>query len=192
MEVSVLELLERALNQTGAVIATISPAQKTLPTPCTDWDVESLVKHLLTHDLPNFTASARGETPDWASHRGELSEDWSQQFRQGAELLMGIWKAADLDRQIPTPGGGQAPLRARADHQIAELAMHSWDLAKGLGAEIDLDPALAEYSVAWSKRMLKPEFRGAGKAFGAEVPVPPDAPAYDRLAGWFGRDPDFT
>ncbi|MGH3162965.1 MAG: maleylpyruvate isomerase N-terminal domain-containing protein [Streptosporangiaceae bacterium] len=24
------------------------------------------------------------------------------------------------------------------------------------------------------------------------VPVPDDAPVYDRLAGWFGRDPDWT
>jgi len=24
------------------------------------------------------------------------------------------------------------------------------------------------------------------------VPVPPDAPAYQRLAGWFGRDPGWT
>ena len=25
-----------------------------------------------------------------------------------------------------------------------------------------------------------------------EVPVDPQAPIYDRLAGWFGRDPDWT
>jgi hypothetical protein len=37
--------------------------------------------------------------------------------------------------------------------------------------------------------MLRPEFRGPGKAFGVEVPVPDDAPAYERLAGWFGRNP---
>ena len=31
----------------------------------------------------------------------------------------------------------------------------------------------------------------SGQAFGPEVPVPADAPVYDRLAGFFGRRPDF-
>jgi hypothetical protein len=39
---------------------------------------------------------------------------------------------------------------------------------------------------------MRPESRGPGKAFGPEVPVPDDAPSYDRLAGWFGRDPAWT
>jgi hypothetical protein len=55
-----------------------------------------------------------------------------------------------------------------------------------------LDPALAEHALNWSRGMLRPEFRGPDKAFGVEVPVPDDAPAYDRLAGWFGRDPGWT
>jgi hypothetical protein len=38
---------------------------------------------------------------------------------------------------------------------------------------------------------LKPQFRGdeeSGRAFGPKVPVPDDAPLYDRLAAFFGRD----
>jgi uncharacterized protein (TIGR03086 family) len=70
--------------------------------------------------------------------------------------------------------------------------MHCWDLAKATGQQADLDPRLAEHALAWSHGMLRPEFRGPGKAFGAEVPVPEGAPAYDRLAGWFGRDPGWS
>jgi hypothetical protein len=39
---------------------------------------------------------------------------------------------------------------------------------------------------------LKPQFRGDeanGRSFGAEVAVADGAPLYDRLVGFFGRDP---
>ena len=93
--------------------------------------------------------------------------------------------------RLPGPAGWRrcAP---RADQQIAELATHDWDLARATGQPAELDPALAEHALRWSRGMLRPEFRGPGKAFGVEVPVPDDAPAYDRLAGWFGRDPSWT
>jgi uncharacterized protein (TIGR03086 family) len=189
MDESVPELLERALNQAAAVITRIRPGQAGLPTPCTDWDVEHLVRHLVTQDLPHFTVAARGEAPDWTSPPGELGADWPQQFLLGARRLLETWAAADLDKPVALPAGGQAPLRSRADQQIAELAVHSWDLARATSADVPLDPALAEHALAWSRRMLRPEFRGPGKAFGVEVPVPEESSAYDRLAGWFGRDP---
>ncbi len=54
---------------------------------------------------------------------------------------------------------------------------------------ISLDEGIADRALAWSRRMLQPQFRGEGKAFGEEMPVPADPSAYERLAGWFGRDP---
>jgi uncharacterized protein (TIGR03086 family) len=104
---------------------------------------------------------------------------------------MDTWRAADLDQSVQWPGG-EAPLRARVDHQIAELVVHGWDLTRSSSQVVDLDPALAERALAWSKQMLRPEARGPDKAFGVEVPVPADAPSYERLAGWFGRDPAWT
>jgi len=51
---------------------------------------------------------------------------------------------------------------------------------------------LGEHALGWSRQMLRPEFRGPDNAFGVEVTLPPGAPAYDRLAGWFGRDPGWS
>ena len=51
---------------------------------------------------------------------------------------------------------------------------------------------MAAYGLRWAKQNLAPQFRGSeseGKAFAAEVPVAADAPVYERVAGWFGRDP---
>jgi len=129
MDASVLGILERALNQTAAVIAGIRPGQATLPTPCDSWDVESLVRHLAAQDLPHFAVSARGETPDWTSPPGDLGPDWPAQFLDGAQQLLGIWATADLDRPVAGPAGDKAALRLRVEQQITELAVHSWDLA---------------------------------------------------------------
>src|SRR5438046_1515008 len=182
-------LLERALDQTAELIAAIEPGQAGLATPCAGWDVRTLVGHLIGQDMRNFLVSARGEAADWQAPADELGEDWAAAFRNRAGQLLAVWRAADFDRPIAMPGGGQAPLRGRADQQITELAMHDWDLVKATGQRAGLDPALAEHGLGWSRQMLRPEFRGPDKAFGPEVAVPPDAPAYDRLAGWFGRDP---
>ena len=184
-------LLERALGQTAGLIAAIDASQAGLATPCAGWDVRALVSHLTGQDLRNFIVAARGEAADWQAPADQLGDDWPASFRDRADSLRAVWRAADLDRLVAGPGG-EAPLRFRADQQITELAVHDWDLAKATGQPIGLDPALAEHGVRWGRQMLRPEFRGPDKAFGVEVPVPDDAPAYDRLAGWFGRDPRWT
>lgn len=191
-EQETLWLIERALDQAAAVIAAVRPEQASLPTPCGDWDVRALITHLAGQDLRNFEVSARGETPDWQAPPEEVGNDWAAAFSAGAEAVLAAWRLADLGRPIASPGGGQAALGARASQQVAELATHSWDLTKATGQSADLDPRLAEHALAWSHGMLRPEYRGPGKAFGAEVPVPQEAPAYDRLAGWFGRDPGWS
>ncbi len=191
-EDTTLALLERALDQTAGILALIRPEQESLPTPCQDWDVKALITHLTMSDLPHFTTGARGEAVDWRTPPARRGDDWLQEFRDGVRLLSSIWAAADLDQPVPSMGGKPAPLRSRADQQIAELAMHSWDLAKATGQAPDLDREVAEHALGWSRQMLRPEFRGPEKAFGKEVPVPEDASSYERLAGWFGRDPHWT
>ena len=185
-------LLERALDQTAGLIAAVDASQAGWPTPCAGWDVRALVSHLTGQDLRNFLISARGESADWQVPAEKIGADWTAAFRDRAAPLRAAWRVADLDRLVAGLGG-EAPLRARADQQITELAAHDWDLAKATGQVLaGLDPALAEHALAWSRGMLRPEFRGPDKAFGVEVLVADDAPVYDRLAGWFGRDPGWT
>ena len=183
-----LDLLDRALDQTARIIDGIRPDQRGLPTPCAEWDVQAVVRHVVGQDLRSFTAVAAGQMPDWQAAADDLPEDWSTAFRAGARRVLTTWRAADLDLLVAGPGG-EVPLGTRANQQIAELAVHGWDLFRATGQPISLDNEIAEHALAWSRQMMRPEFRGPGKAFGAEVPVPVDAPSYDRLAGWFGREP---
>src|SRR5262249_56599617 len=92
-----LALLERALDQTAAIIAAIPDSQAGLATPCPDWDVRALVRHLVGQDLRNFLVSARGETADWRGPAHELGGDWAAALpdRPGP-VLVGLPGAAPL------------------------------------------------------------------------------------------------
>ena len=187
-----LGLLASALGQVEGTIAAIRPErQGELPTPCPQWTVRDLVEHLVGQDLRNFIASTRGETVDWTAPAQPLGGDWAAQARDATASLQAAWDGVDLE--APDPTGGLPTMRDRVDQQITELTVHTWDLTAALGVTDvvsgETGEALAEHALAWARTVLLPEYRGPDKAIGDEVPVPADAPAPARLAGFFGRDP---
>lgn len=186
-----LALRDRALAQAGEVVSALRPEHAQLPTPCSEWDVEAVLAHVIGQDLRNFEAVARGESADWRRPPEPLGADWHAAFDERAARVRTAWEGADLDAVITTPSGMQAPLSVQLNQQIAELALHAWDLTRAADLRMTLDDEVAEAGLAWGRQMLRPEARGAGKPFGEEVTVPDSAPAYARLAGWFGRDPDW-
>jgi uncharacterized protein (TIGR03086 family) len=185
------ELLARALAQTGDVIGAITPDQLGLPTPCRSWDVATLLGHL-PEDMRYFTARAAGEQADPPGAAAVAPDaDWAADFRTGADGLLAVWRGAgDLSGTIELPGMGEVPARFPVDQQIAEFAMHAWDLATATGQRVELDAAVGQNALNWAQATLKPQFRGSeadGRAFGPEVDVAGDAPVYQRLAAFFGR-----
>lgn len=190
-----LGLLTAALDQLATLLERVPDDQRHRPTPCPDWDVTELSHHLLT-DLAQFTVRAQGGTPDWSGPPRPLPGDPVSAFRAGAGRLLAAWRKAadlsggDLSGLVELPGLGTVPARFPVDQQTAEFAVHAWDLARATGQSADdLDPAIGAAALAWGRTALRPEYRGAGKAFGPEVTVAETAPVYDRLAGFFGRTP---
>jgi len=166
--------LSRALDQVGDLLATVRSDQLDRPTPCQDWTVEQLIRHLLA-DTGNFVTMMRGEQPDWAAEPPPLPEDWTAAFRSGADDLIHLWHQHE---------SGDGP---PVDMQTGEFAVHAWDLARAIGATAELDPDAAERGLSFMSANLTPEMRG--DAFGPEVRIDVDAPVYDRLAAFAGRDP---
>jgi uncharacterized protein (TIGR03086 family) len=82
---------------------------------------------------------------------------------------------------------GESASTQSMDWQTAELAVHSWDLARATGQSTDLDPEVAQRGLDFMSAALTPENRGA--AFGPAVTLPDDAPVFERLVAFAGRDP---
>ena len=185
-----VEMLATALDQAGVLIERIKPEQAALPTPCRSWNLRDLVNHLV-EDVDQFTASAKGER--WEKPDGDLiGDDWAGAYRDAAAGLLEVWRRpGQLDRTVQLPFG-ERPASWQLDQEISDLAVHAWDIAKATGQPTSLNAEVGRMSLAWGRENLGPQFRGEeddGMVFGSEVPVPDDAPIYDRLAGYFGRDP---
>ncbi|WP_406194525.1 TIGR03086 family metal-binding protein [Kitasatospora sp. NBC_01560] len=188
-----IDLLARALAQTAGLIDGVGTELAGHPTACHSWDVGQLISHLL-FDLRQFTVRANGDNPDWSQPFERVEDDWLHAFEAGAEELVATWRAAgDLTGVIEVPGVGELPARFPVDQQIAEFAVHGWDLARATDQSTDgLDHEVAVTSLAWGRGALSPKYRGSeedGHSFGPEVAVAEDAPVYDRLAAFFGRQP---
>jgi uncharacterized protein (TIGR03086 family) len=179
-----LELLERALDQTGQIVARIQPQQAGMPTPCEDWDVRALVNHTV-YDLQTFTGMVTGAERG-APGADLIGEDWSSAYAGASESLLRAWRRRGLEGTLKL-GLGDMPATWAVGQHIADVAVHGWDLAKATGQPTELDSEIGKFSLEWARENLKPQLRG--QAFGPEVEVPESAPVYDRLAGYFGRRP---
>ena len=167
-------VLSRALDQAGDALAAIRPDDLDRPTPCGDWTVRQLADHLAAAP-EHFLQMARGEEVDWQAGTGAADGGWADHFRPHADDLIHHWHEQP-DDQV-----------AQADWQSAELGVHTWDLVRALDQPLPLDDEVAERGLAFMRQGLTADNRGG--AFGPEVPIGEDAPAYDRLAAFAGRDP---
>jgi uncharacterized protein (TIGR03086 family) len=179
-----LDVLSRALDQTGALISGVGADQARLPTPCANWNLQQLINHTV-YDLRLFARLLRGE-PREAPDADLIGDNWSAAYRAAADGLLDTWRARGTEGTI-TSSMGELPTSWAIGQHIADTAVHGWDVARATHQSTDLDAEVAEVALAWAKQNLKPQLRG--QAFGPEVPVSESAPIYHRLAAYFGRDP---
>ncbi len=166
--------LSRALDQAGDVLAAVHADDLDKPTPCGDWSVRDLACHLASAPA-RFLQMSRGEEVDWSAAPQVPDGTWATTFRSGADDLIHHWHGVPPDE---TAGAGW---------QTAEMAVHTWDLARALGRDEPLDDEVAEAGLEFMRTSLTDDNRAP--VFAPPVPVADDASPYDRLAAFAGRDP---
>ena len=175
-------LFDRAVPVAQRIIDGIQPEQLTAPTPCTEWDVRAVLDH--TVGLLGSAAQPAGSSPG-----GPDAGDSASAFAAAARAAGAAFRAPGaLERSFPMPWG-ETTGETLATLLFMDLVIHSWDLAKATDQSAALDPDLCEAALSLGRSMMREEYRTPEAGFGPELPVPPDAPACDRLAGFFGRQP---
>jgi len=177
--------MDRAVAGAEVIVGGIKAVQWADPTPCTGLDVRTLVNHLVTGNL--LFAALANEAPPPDRSLDHLGDDPLAAFRRaGAALHEAFAQPGVLVRSYAAPfgtGSGLALVRTR----IIENLGHGWDLARATGQPACFPGDVAERALAAARRSLATRPEGASAPFAPEVPVPADAPAIDRLAGFLGR-----
>lgn len=174
-----VRVLGRALDQAGDLLDHVHPDVLGRATPCADWDVAALADHLVAAP-GTFLAMMRGEGPDWSAPDPHVTHGWGAAFRNPADDLIHAWH--EVERRGEDVG-------VPPEFQVAEFAVHSWDLATALERpQSELDPEVAETGLAFLRATLTPDMRG--DAFRSEQPAPEGAGPYAALAAFAGRTVD--
>jgi uncharacterized protein (TIGR03086 family) len=182
-----IDELGSAIDHTADVIAATPADRYGAPTPCPDFDVRTLMNHLVAGNIL-FATAARGEQLDMSVfEQDHLGDDPATAYRRTRAEVLDAWRRPGvMDEQLPFGGmTGSTVIRLH----LTEELVHGWDLAHATGQDEVFDPELAELALAAMQSVPEKMLRG-GVGFGDAVEVPEDAPAHERLVAFLGRDPD--
>ena len=164
----------QAADKWSEIVDQIGDDDWAKPTPCDDWTVRELVDHAMFwqgRGAGVFGAEVADDA-DWATVR--------------AALDAALADPANLAGEAEQMGG--MPKAAVAGLVTTDLLVHSWDLARAIGADETLPEEAAASTMMGLQRMPEEMLRGE-RMFGPAVEVAEDASAQDKLIGFVGRQP---
>ncbi|MFC7657025.1 TIGR03086 family metal-binding protein [Pseudonocardia benzenivorans] len=167
------------------------------PSPCAEFTVREVVNHI-AFGLVLAQRSATREPWDesWKIEDGAPfligvpESEWAARCAEEGEATARAWAEPGVWDGDSHMGGSPMPAAVIGQMMTSEFAVHAWDVAAATGRDLDVPAALGE-AVLEGILAVAPMGREGGW-FGAEVPVRPDAPAFERAVGASGRDPGWT
>lgn len=164
----------------------VSAAQWSAATPCVDWDVRALVNHVAGEYLwvPELLA---GKTVAEVGNRldGDLLGDRSLDVLTSAcSAAQAAAAAPEALTRIVHLSFGDLPGAAYLNQMAIDSVIHSWDLARAIGADETLDPELVDF--AYEELHQHAEEWRSGGAFGP-AKEPADDSSQSRLLALTGR-----
>ena len=178
--------------EVARVVAGVRDDQLTDPTPCPGTSVAAMLDHLVGLTVA-FRMAAEKTVPGGgpSADAANLAPDWRTRIPAQLEALAAAWRDPRAWEGTAEAGGVQMPAPAMAAVALDEVLVHGWDLAVATGQSYRSDAASVQASLEFVGDRSDPANEPEG-LFGPVVPVPDDAPAFDRLLGRTGRDPGWT
>ena len=158
-------------------------------TPCTDWDLRTLLNHTILWTSYSAERRAHGESVAEELMSRDFTADpgFAQDYEEQVNKAVQAWsdpQAWQGDRSVmgsPTPAADIAAML------IMETALHGWDIARATGQEYRAGDALGQ-ALLETVRAQAEMFRQY-QGFAEAKTIADDASAFDRALSLSGRDP---
>ena len=157
------------------------------PTPDTDWRVRDLVAHVTEEQqwvpyLLAGTSIAEATAEIQPLRMDDLRAEWDlYSFAATA-----AWANTPEDVLVHL-SYDTVTMAEYLREQVSDVAIHTWDLARAIGADEMLDDELV--AAVWTVFEPQADTLAASGLYAAPVPIPDDAPLQQRLLALTGRDP---
>jgi uncharacterized protein (TIGR03086 family) len=180
-------LFQRAAEGFGRHVHAVADEQWHDPTPDTEWDVRMLVNHVTVEQLWVPPLVQGSSVADIGSRLDgdQLGDDpvvaWDAAVN-GSLIAFGASGA--LERTVSLSSGEKAAAEYCWE-MTTDALIHSWDLARGIGADDTLDPELVD--LVYQRTLPIADRLQETGMFAPPVPVPADAPLQTKLLAIFGR-----
>ncbi len=178
-----------AADAAARTVANVDASQFTRPTPDADWDVKTLLNHLIVWTSYSLEARAGGSSvgPDVTERDFAGEAGFADGYRRQLDRALAAWSDPAVWEGSLDVMGSPTPAADVAALNLAEMVLHGWDLAVATGQRYqvsDRAAAAALKAVAASADLFR-QYDG----FAGPVSVAPGAPVLDQVLGMSGRDP---
>jgi uncharacterized protein (TIGR03086 family) len=184
-------MLASAVSYALKAAALVEPADLTRPTPCPEWNLGLLLRHLSASmaDLEEAITTGHLDADPYAvPHVTPLvppagSGDPVELLRdRAADLLYSMFTSS---QRVIMVGGLPIPYELMLAAGAMEVVVHGWDVYVACGRGRVVPAALARPLIR-----LFPDLVAAREGlFGSPAAVPPCASPGDQLVAYLGRDP---
>ena len=184
-----IALLAGAISYALGVCAPVRPAEMTLPTPCTDWDLGTLLTHL-SDSIADLETAIRTGCLDLERPPDQAGGDPVETLRDRAAQLLCAAYGYGGPMRLVTVGGLPLPAGLVLCTGAVEIAVHGWDVSAALGS--NGCGAVRSIPAVLATRMLRLGpllVAGREGLFALPAEVPAQASPGDRLVGYLGRRP---
>ncbi|HEX3814934.1 MAG TPA: TIGR03086 family metal-binding protein [Mycobacteriales bacterium] len=180
-------LLARGLGEFERRVRRVSARQWQDPTPCSGWDVRALVNHVTVEQLwaPELF---RGRTIEEVGDRfagDQLGSDPVATWERAAAGSEAAFSVEDALLGRVHLSYGLSAASHYCGEMTVDLVVHTWDLARAIGADERLDDELVGY--AYEQGLARGTELSESGWFAAAVPVAEDAPLPARMLALYGR-----